>query len=101
MVTVDTDVELAVAGLQDMGSVVTLLRRGSVSHIDSVLDLRSPGLLGVDSVGCLREVHPDNLEEVRPDSLEEVHPDSLEAVRPDSLEAVRLDTQDQGFRMFS
>ncbi len=33
------DVELAVAGLQDMGPVVTLLGKGSVFDLDSVLDL--------------------------------------------------------------
>jgi len=83
VVTFDTDVELAMAGLQDMGPVVTLL------GIDSVHDFRDLSLLG--------EVHLDSLEEVHPDSLEGDH---LDNDRHLVFEVNLLDTLDQGIRMF-
>ncbi len=92
------DVELAVAGLQDMGPVVTLLGKGSVFDLDSVLDSRGLGLLGVDSVGGLGEVHPDSLEEVRRDCLEGGY---LDNDRHLVFEVNLLGTHDQGIRMSS
>ena len=119
LVIFDTDVELEVADLRDMGLVVMLLGNVSVPDTGPVLGSGAARFPGIDDLDSLGEVRLDSPGEVRFDSLGEVHFDSLGEVRLDSrgdrldshgevhfdnnhhllVETDLLGTLDHGFRM--
>ena len=55
LVNFDTDEELAMVGLQDMGSVAMLLGNETVPDIDSVFDIGAVGHPGIDILDGLGE----------------------------------------------